>query len=113
MVVTLEEAEVPGQLRDAAMQSSDKGADTRRLAGRFKNKKKSVLVTGCLSVMLLPNGSVGSAQWCPMVGPSQALTWHDANRFCSKILHFGQEPAYSRSWAGGHLGRKRTRLYMD
>lgn len=79
----------------------------------LKIKKKSVLVTGCLSVMLLPNGGVGSAQWCPTVGPSQALTWHDANRFCSKMLHFGQEPAYSRSWAGGHLGRKRTRLYMD
>lgn len=29
IVVTLEEAEVPGQLRDADKKSSDKGADTR------------------------------------------------------------------------------------
>lgn len=33
--------------------------------------------------------------------------------FCGKILHFGQEPAYSRSRAGGHLRRKKPQLHMD
>lgn len=39
VVIMLEEAEVPGQPRDADMQSLDKGEDTRYVAGRFKNKK--------------------------------------------------------------------------
>lgn len=37
VVIMLEEAEVPGQPRDADMQPSDKGEDTGYLAGRCKN----------------------------------------------------------------------------
>jgi len=39
VVVVPEEEEAPGQLRDADTQSSDGGADTSYLAGRFKNEK--------------------------------------------------------------------------
>lgn len=46
IVIMVEEAEVPGQPRDADMQPSDKGEDTGYLPGRFKNKKKLVSVTG-------------------------------------------------------------------
>lgn len=41
----LEEAEVPGQPRDADRQPSDKGEDTGYLAERFKNQKL-ISVTG-------------------------------------------------------------------
>lgn len=45
IVIVLEEAEVPGQPRDADMQPSDKSEDSGCLAGRFKNKRL-VSVTG-------------------------------------------------------------------
>lgn len=60
IVIMGEEAEVPGQPRDADMQPSDKGEDTRYLAGRLKIKNL-VSVTGRWGIMLLRNSSLGSA----------------------------------------------------